>query len=857
MKNQLLATKFFIPPKQQNWVTRPRLMQTLDLALSRKLTLLSAPAGFGKTTLVSDWVSQCNMPVVWLSLDKEDADPKRFWLYFITALQGGAKAVGETSLSMLQQANSSPGEALLTTLVNEIAAVPEPFILVLDDFHLADAAAIDEGLTFLLDYLPPQMHLIMTTREDPGLPLARLRARAQLNEVRATNLRFTLSEAADFLNQFLGINLAEESIKALEDRTEGWIAGLQLAALSLQGNNDPEEFIASFSGSHHFVLDYLVEEVLEQQPEELQCFLMSTSILEHFCGDLCDALLPDNPLSGQEMLNRLEQANLFLVPLDHERRWYRYHKLFADLLSQRLLQSNIDAIELHIRASQWFDKHGLELEAFKHAVSANDIELAERLLTGGDVPLHFRGAMTPVSNWLSSLPQDVLDASPSLWVTYASVLTVAGKSTEEVEKVLDAAARALEKMPHETANLDLSGQVAAIRAMLAIPQNRIEEIVVHAQQALQLLDAENLADRTTAVWALAYGYQLQGKLKDAAQAHCDTLEISKKSGNVMISLGSLISLGQIAEQEYDLHAAETYYQAALDMAGDPPLAPASEAHLGMARIHYEWNDLDSAEEHIQKSLPLAIQMENVDTPLNCELLLAKIQLARRNMGSAATHLSNAEQLAEKEFLVYKRDEVASFKISFLLVKGHSDAAELLAQEHNLPLCQAEVYLAQGDASAAVEMVNEVNEKTLHAMLMKALAFHKLGNENSALEVLSEALKATQKGGLIRSYVDMGEEFSSLLDDGTADHELNAYIRKIQNAFTGKENVTAGGLIEPLSERELEIMQLIAQGLSNREISERLYLALDTIKGHNRKIFAKLQVQRRTEAVARVRELGLM
>ena len=726
MKNQLLATKFFIPPKQPNWVSRPRLMQMLDGALSCKLTLLSAPAGFGKTTLVSDWVSQVEQPVVWLSLDKEDADPKRFWQYFITALQVVSQEIGAISLGMLQHGNQAPGDFLLTTLINELAAVPEPFIMVLDDFHLADMPQINEGLTFLLDHLPPQMHLIMTTREDPGLPLARLRVRAQLNEIRAAHLRFTLAEAADFLNHFLDINLTEESIKALEERTEGWIAGLQLAALSLQGSEDPQAFIASFSGSHHFVLDYLVEEVLDQQSEEMQCFLMSTAILERFCGDLCDAILPENPLSGQETLSRLEQANLFLVPLDHERRWYRYHKLFADLLSQRLSQSDMDAAQLHVRASQWYDANGLELEAFEHAVSAKDIDRAEWLLIGGDVPLHFQGAMMPVLNWLASLPVDVLNARPALWVTYASVLTVAGKPIDRVEKVIDAAESALENMPRDDKKSDLLGQVAAIRAMLAIPKNEIDEIVAQAKLALQSLDSKNLADRTTASWALAYGYQLQGKLDAAAQAHRNSLEISRQSGNVMISLGALISLGQIAEQQYDLYTAEDYFRQALDMAGDPPLPPAGEAHLGLARIYYEWNDLDKSEVHLEKCLPLAMQLENVDTPLNCELLLARVQIARQDLDDANVHLLNARHFAEKDALVHKLRDVAVVEVTLLIARGDIDAAAFLVQEYDLPLQKAEVYLAQGDASAALKIIEGASEETLHAMLLKTIAFYRLG-----------------------------------------------------------------------------------------------------------------------------------
>ena len=360
-------------------------------------------------------------------------------------------------LGVLQSPQPPPTESILTALLNEITAIPDNFILVLDDYHVIDAKPVDEALTFLLEHLPPQMHLVIATREDPHLPLARLRARGQLTELRAADLRFTPAEAAEFLNQVMGLNLSAEDIAALETRTEGWIAGLQLAAISMQGHQDAASFIKSFTGSHHFVLDYLVEEVLQQQPESVQTFLLRTSILDRLCGPLCDAVLLDPSASGQETLEYLERANLFIVPLDNERRWYRYHHLFADLLRQRLHQSAASSTgdegkgvaELHSRASQWYEDNGLEIEAFHHAAAANDVERAERLIEGKGMPLHFRGAVAPVLDWLESLPTTVLDARPSLWVTYASVSLVAGQTTG-VEEKLQAAEAAPCKAPSRT-----------------------------------------------------------------------------------------------------------------------------------------------------------------------------------------------------------------------------------------------------------------------------------------------------------------------------------------------------------------------------------------------------------------------
>ena len=387
MSTPILATKLYVPPPQPKVVLRPRLIERLNEGLHRKLTLISAPAGFGKTTLVSEWVAGCERPAAWLSLDEGDNDPTRFLAYLVAALQTIAANIGEGVLGALQSPQPPPTESILTTLLNEIATVPDDFVLVLDDYHVIDARTVDDALTFLLDHLPPQMHLVIATREDPHLPLARLRARGQLTELRAADLRFTPAEAAEFLNGVMGLNLSAEDIAALETRTEGWIAGLQLAAISMRGHEDATSFIESFTGSHRFVLDYLVEEVLQQQSESVQAFLLRTSILDRLCGPLCDAVLLDPSASGQETLEYLEHANLFLVPLDNERRWYRYHHLFAELLRQRLHQSVASATgderawpNCTYAPAQWYEDNGLDMEAIHHALAAEDFERAASLI---------------------------------------------------------------------------------------------------------------------------------------------------------------------------------------------------------------------------------------------------------------------------------------------------------------------------------------------------------------------------------------------------------------------------------------------------------------------------------------------
>jgi LuxR family maltose regulon positive regulatory protein len=473
-----------------------------------KLTLISAPAGFGKTTLVSGWVASCGRPAAWLSLDEADNDPARFMLYFIAALQTIAPNIGAGVLSVLDasQPQKSPTESTLTILLNEISAISNNFILVLDDYHVIDSKAIGSILVFLLKHLPPQMHLVITTREDPNLPIAQLRARGQLTELRIADLRFTASEAGEFINQVMGLKLSAEDIAALEARTEGWIAGLQLAAISMQGQQDVTSFIKSFTGTHHFVLDYLLEEVLEHQSERVQKFLLRTSILDRMCGPLCDAVLLDSPGSGQATLEYLERANMFIVPLDNERRWFRYHHLFADLLQQRLQESGTSTIaeaagnvtELHTRASVWYENNGLEIEAFHHATAANDVERAERIIEGEGVPLHFRGAGAPVLKWLESLSTTVLNARPSLWVTYASALMMTGQHTT-VEQTLQAAESALaaqQGTESDSKAQDLLGRIASMRATLAIIQHDAETIIAQSRRALEYLHPDNLPIRT-------------------------------------------------------------------------------------------------------------------------------------------------------------------------------------------------------------------------------------------------------------------------------------------------------------------------------------------------------------------------
>jgi len=876
----ILATKLYIPPVRRRSVPRPRLVERLNegLAAGHRLTLVSAPAGFGKTTLVGEWLAGCGRPAAWLSLDAGDSDPSRFLTYLIAALQTVAAGIGNGVLALLQSPQPPPLESTLTALLNDVTTIPGDFVLVLDDYHVLDARPVDDALAFLVEHLPPQVHLVIATREDPALPLARLRARSQLTELRAADLRFTPSEAADFLNQVMDLDLSAEEVAALETRTEGWIAGLQLAAISMQGREDVAGFISSFAGSNRFVLDYLLEEVLQRQPERVQTFLLRTSILDRLCGPLCDAVLLDASASSRETLLYLERANLFIVPLDNERRWYRYHHLFAELLRQRLRQSAVSSggvDEDHIRASEWYEDNALETEAFYHAAAANDIERAERLIIGGRIPQHSRAAVTAVFDWLDSLPRTVLDARPWLWVRSATVALNAGQTTG-VEEKLQAAEKAMQNADLDDKTRDLIGQIAAVRATLALANYQPEAMINQAHRALEYLQPDNLPSRGRALRTLGFAYQLQGDRAAARQAYTEAKTIRQASGNINLTVSATTGLGNVQESENQLYQAAETYRCSLQLLGDQAPSNADQEFIGLARIFYEWNDLDAAEQYGQQSLQLARQYVGaIDRFILCEVFLARLKLARRDVAGAAAMLAETEQSVRQNGFVRRMPEVAAARVLTFLRQGDVAAAAHVAQAHDLPLSQARVHLAQGDPTAALAVLEpyrrRVEERAwadeqLKALVLLAVALDAHGERARAVEVLDEALALAEPGGFIRLFVDEGAPMARLLYEACSRGVHAAYVRQLLAAFpvdgTDEDvppTTPAAGtrLAEPLSARELEVLPLIADGLTNQEIAVRLYLSLHTVKAHARNIYAKLGVSSRTQAVAKGRALGLL
>jgi len=889
MAASILATKLYIPPPRLKVVSRPHLIERMNEGMHKKLTLISAPAGFGKTTLVSEWVTRCGRPASWLSLDEGDNDPRRFLAYLISAIRTAAKNIGEGIFGLLDSPKPLAIESVLTSLLNEIAAVPDEFILVLDDYHLIESDQVDHSIAFLIEHLPPQMHLILATREDPSLPLARLRARDQLTELRAVDLRFTPSEAAEFLNQVMGLDLSAENITALETRTEGWIAGLQLAAISMQGHKDATGFIQSFTGSHRFVMDYLVEEVLRQQTESVQTFLLRTSILDRLCGPLCESILLDPSVSGQATLEFLEHANLFIVPLDNERRWYRYHHLFAELLRQRLQQTDhVD--ELHRRASQWYESNHLMIDAFRHAVDANDIERAVRLMESKKMPLQLPGVAPTILNWLESLPATVLNAQPALWWKQASLLLSMGQ-TLGVEAKLQSTEAALSAAtlpdtgPDETTR-NLIGKIAVARALLAQTEYQVETSLSQSRRALDYLHPNNLTYRSTATQVMGFAYYLQGDWAEASQAYAESLSIAQTAGDVPNTIMAITRLGQIQEFGNQLYQAVDTYKQALQLIGEYPPPHAAVVYLGMGRIYYEWNDLDVAEQYGELGRRLAMQYDQiVDRLIVSESLLARLKLARGDAAGAARILAQTEQIIRQKNFTIRLPDIAADQVLVLLYQGNVTAAAQLAQQYNLPLSRARVFIAQNDPTAALtvlemfsqqpELERWTNERII-VMVLQAIAYRMHGDVDQAMKALSDALVLAEPSGVIRTLVDEGPQVAKLLSEALSLGIMPDYVSRLLAAFATEQKpstvdlqilpeasmnksdlVIDQTLIDPLSQRELEVLRLIAQGLSNHEICRCLFLALDTVKGHNRKIFNKLQVQRRTEAIARARELGLL
>lgn len=919
--NPIISTKLYIPQTRPKTIIRSPLIEKLNDGLYRKLTLISASAGYGKTTLASQWLSSCNRPAAWLSLDEGDNDFPRFLSYLFAAVRTISENLVRKTLHMLESPQMPPIESILSTLINALAEFSDPFIIVLDDYHVIQTKSVHEAVTFLLDRLPPHIHFVILTREEPDFPLSRLRIRNQITELGVADLKFNHSETSAFLHDVMNVKLSMESVSALETRTEGWIAGLQIAAVSLQGHPEAEPFMRPFTGNQRLLLEYLIEEVLQQQSESVRKFLYLTSILDRFNGSLCDAvLLDDSTILADQVLAALERSNLFIIPLDNEQRWYRYHHLFGEVLRQRLqnyISSSTEienVAELHLRASLWYEKNGLTMEAFHHATAADHFESAARLVEGGGMPLHLSGEVAPVLNWLETLSKAELDARPSLWVMYGSALLMAGKPTESEPKLQAAeAAMSMQGLHTDAIPNDHIGIIAATRAAIAaisiggqlsvaeqklqaaedtlqmseaddktndliehiVPRyavaaldlHKVDNVIAQSNRALEFLNPHFLPVRITAVWLLGVAYQLRGDRGEAREAYTEALSMSRKIGSNVITIMALVGLGNLLEGENRLFEAEERYQSALQLSGDLPLTAVCEAHLGLARICYEWTNLENAMQHVQNSIQLARQLHSKEIIVTCEIFFARLKLAQLDWDNAVAILADTKQYVREHSLLNRLPELAALQVLARLGRGDVREAMYLAKVHQLPLSLSRAHLAVGDTTSALSVLEPSRvlaeakgwkDELLKAMVLQAVVMNAHGAEDKAVQLLIKALELAEPGGFIRIFIDEGHSIVVLLSAAAALGKMPDYIEKLLAAYEAEKRRELGNstsLIEPLTPRELEVLQLIALGLSNRQIGERLFLALDTVKGHNRRIFEKLQVQRRTEAIAHARRLG--
>jgi len=904
----LLETKLHVPGPRRGLVSRPRLSQRLSRGVESKLTLVSAPAGFGKTTLLAEWLAAApadGRSVAWLSLDPGDNEPASFWTYLVTALQTTAPTVGARALSLLQGPQPPAIETILATLLNELGAVPTDVVLVLDDYHVVHAHDISDGMTFLLDHLPPPIHVVIATRADPALPLSRLRARGELVEIRAADLRFTPGEAAAYLNEVMGLDLAARDVAALEGRTEGWIAALQLAALSMQGRDDVAGFIAGFAGDDRYIVDYLVEEVLHRQPEQVRCFLLETSILDRLTGPLCDAVTGQD--GGKAMLEALDRGNLFLVSLDDRRQWYRYHHLFADVLRARLLEERPEQLpELHRRACAWHEEHGDRSEAIRHAMAGGDVARAADLVELA-IPATFRDYQgATLRGWLEAFPDELIRTRPVLSVAYAATLLDGGKVEGDVEARLRDAERWLDMTADERSGPNapsaamvvvdeeefrrLPCSITLYRAAHALAVGDVAGTMTHAQRALDLVGEDDHPGRGSAAGLLGLAAWTSGDLEAAHAWYADSMASLQAAEYLSTVIGCAIVQADIRIAQGRLRDAMRTYERGLQLAtqdGAPTLRGAADMHTGMSELFRERDDLETAAQHLLVSRELVEENGLSQNPYRSRVAAARIRQARGDLDGALELLDEAERLYASDFSPDVRP-VAAVKARVWIAQGNLSAAWGWAQEHGLTAADelsylrefehatlARLLLAQGTRdraddriAAAIELTERLlasaeaggrNGSAIDILVVHALACHARGDVPGALGSLQRAVALAEPEGYVRAFVDEGSPMVALLKLATKSRSAPQYVRRLLAAGVTVEGRATGGqpLIEPLSERELEVLRLLGSELGGPEIARELTVSLATVRTHTRNIYAKLGVGNRRAAVRRAAELDLL
>jgi LuxR family maltose regulon positive regulatory protein len=900
LNTPLLTTKLFVPSLRPAAVARPHLVERLTVGVDRRLTLISAPAGFGKTSLAAEWAATAGLPLAWLSLEQADDRPERFWAYLAAALQRLPElrqaGVGKGLQAALRQPQRSAIEGLLATLVNEIATLPRRCALLLDDLQCVRDSQIHQGLIFLLEHLPVTsagLHLIVSSRIDPPWPLARWRAQGKINELRAADLRFCPEETAKFLNESMDLDLRAEQVAALEQRVEGWAAGLQMAALAIQGRKknpdttDISNFIRQFSGVNRYVLDYLVSEVLDGQPPEIQNFLLQTSIVERLSAPLCEAIIDpaiDNSHfsihNPQQILEQLENANLFLIPLDDKRRWYRYHHLFAELLQNRLARTHPDLVErLHLLASDWFHQEGMLTEAVRHALAAGDYERAATLLEGNALVMMDDGELSLLLDWLGALPSELMLQQPWLNVASAWFYLYNGQ-IENTLPYIDNAAKIIEPTYCDESR-HILGHITTIRGYIASHQGETAQSIELARQAMDLLPESDVSTRAFAATLLGHKLRWSGDLDGAKLAYDQAIAICRNdihSHTFMFAHGNLgelyIMLGKLME-------AYTLYHEIQELAEIERLPALGYVYSHIAIVLCEWNRLDEALDYATRGEQLSKAWGQIDILVNVQIWLALVLQARGNYDDALGAIGRAYRLSGE--LPWLAQRSAAIEANILLTRGDlagasawADASGLSVddgfsiQTYSWQIVYARVLYAQGDLEAALLLVERLlamvlragaNGNAVEVLVLQALALQAGANAPAAQAALERALALAEPGGYVRTFIREGAPMANLLRQAIARSSYSGYARKLLAALEEEHPEVRGAhtkpSIETLSERELEVLRLLDTSLSSRQIAEQLFISVNTARTHIRVIYEKLGVHKRYEAIERGKEIGYL
>jgi LuxR family transcriptional regulator, maltose regulon positive regulatory protein len=902
----LVTTKVRVPRTRTELVPRPRLREALVRNEGRRLTLVSAPAGFGKTTLLSEWLedrSEDGRSVAWLSLEEADNDPARFLAYLVSALQSAlGEGIGEGVLASLRLPEFPPVEAVVGVLINELADVRDEVTIVLDDYHVIHSGPIHEATSFLLEHLPENVHLVISSRADPPLPLAKLRARDQVTEIRAAALRFTTEEATAFLKGVMGLTLSAADVAALEAVTEGWIAALQLAALSMRDREDVSGFVESFSGGNRHVLDFLAEEVLERQSEGVREFLLKTSVLERMSAPLCDALTSRN--DGQQMLERLEHDNLFLIALDDERRWYRYHHLFADFLRSRLQRGQPERMrELHRRAAEWYERNGWTSEAVRHALAAQEHDRAADLVEQVARKMWLRAEIMTLLGWLEELPEETRRRRPQLLLQYSAALLWVGRLddvellVQEIERVLGVSGEGrdedLQPSADEPLRQVLLGFFAAVRSWRAYLKGEPHGAIALAQRALELLPEEDVELRSFAAFRLAEAYRTADDLEAASAAFAETAELGRAAGHEYLVLRAMSRQAKLQMARGRLRKADHVLQRTLRFAverGGDSLPATGEAYVAVGKLLYEWDELETAARRLKEGIRLAERMGQFDTLVEGYVTLSRLEVAQDNTERALESAREANSLAQRSGAGEAIVEAAAWNARLHLTRNDSTAAVLELERiagvpavsvsmvrESAQIARARLTVARGEHEEALRLLEGLRQSTeaagrtgklIEILTLQAVALWERNRREQAVGSLTRALALAEPEGYVRTLVDegakVGELLSAILEARQRGHPDATrtparYLTKLL-AIHAQESATPGAgerLSEPLSERELEVLALVASGNSNLEIASSLFVSLSTVKTHINNLYRKLGARSRTQAIARARDLDLI